>query len=259
MLQEERCSAYQQAQETLGRPLPPPPLGACVIPIVEQYLTLIGSGMHVLDVGCGSWDWIKCHCEKVGAHYEGVDVASEYFGRKVVSTRLENLAELSFGDEQFDVVIGNQTMAHWAEHGCTLRWGLHQCFRVCKPGGLVLLNTPIHFHGTREFMLGQIDVLRELFRPFSLQVTFEKWGSPSLPLPAYYPLPGYWRLRGKPPYVLDIRAVKDRPLPRGYDNRRATSGRTSQLLNYPLSYNVYRLLRKMRVIPKHTLANAQSE
>lgn len=39
MLVDERCSAYTKARETLGRELPPPPLGACIIPIVEESLS----------------------------------------------------------------------------------------------------------------------------------------------------------------------------------------------------------------------------
>lgn len=92
MLVENQCFAYFKALETLGRDLPPPPIGACMIPIVENYLLLIKSGMRVLDIGCGSWDLIKSHCEQVGAHYEGVDVQNEYFGKKTVATRIENLA-----------------------------------------------------------------------------------------------------------------------------------------------------------------------
>ena len=184
----------------------------------------------------------------MGASYEGIDVQAEYFGRKTVATRLENLAELSYPDAQFDRVIGNQTMEHWGEHGCSLRWGLYQCFRVLKESGELWLNVPIHFHGTSEFMLGRLDRIRELLRPFSNTVTLEKWGTPSDPLPLSFPYPGYWTLRRHPAYVLDIRAVKDRPLPDGYSNRGAASGRLAQMLYYPISYNVFRVLKKVGLI-----------
>jgi SAM-dependent methyltransferase len=236
MLVDEQCSAYTKATETLGRELPPPPLGACMIPIVEDYLSLIKQGMRVLDVGCGSWDVIKKHCESVGADYEGIDPQTEYFGKKTVATRIENLGELSFPENYFDLVIGNQTMEHWAENGCTLKWGLFQCFRVCKPQGRVLMNVPIHFHGTRTFMLGDLKKLERLFAPFSGQVSFYKWGYPSNPILSVYPYPRYSRLHNKPAYVLDIHAIKDRPLPKGYNNRGATSGAMAELLNYPVSF-----------------------
>ncbi|MHB1035277.1 MAG: class I SAM-dependent methyltransferase [Pirellulales bacterium] len=216
-----------------------------MIPIVEEYLSLINAGMQVLEIGCGSWDWIKRQCEQVGACYEGIDVQPEYFGKRVIATRIENLQHLSFEDERFDLVIGNQTMEHWAENGCTVLWGLYQCFRVCKAGGRVLMNVPIHFHGTRAFMLGEIDALRELFARFSSTVRLEEWGVPSDPLPPLFPHGGYWPLRRKPAYVLAVQAAKDRPMPARVGNRGASSGRMAQLLNYPFSYNVYRVLRKL--------------
>src|SRR5262245_36867881 len=82
MLVRNQCVAYRMAQYILRRELPPPPLGACMIPIVEDYFSFIQEGMRVLEIGCGSWDWIKCYCAKVGAYYEGLDTQTEYFGRK---------------------------------------------------------------------------------------------------------------------------------------------------------------------------------
>jgi len=211
---------------------------------VRGYLTQIKFGMRILDVGCGSWNQIKSHCARVGAQYEAIDVGREYFGKRVVATRLENLADLSFPPAYFDVVIGNQTMEHWAEYGCPTEWGLYQCFRVCKPGGRVLMNVPVHFHGTSDFMLGRIDKIEKLFARFSNAVSLESWGAPPGPIPIVMPYPGYDRLRSKPPFVLSIEAVKDLPTP---DSKRGFSptGRLAQLLNYPLSYNVYRVWRKV--------------
>jgi len=247
-LSDGQCRAYTRAKAMLRRPLSPPPLGACMIPITEDYLLFIEKGANVLDIGCGSWNMIKDYCDEVGAHYEGIDVLTEYHEKKTVATRIENLAQLSFENEQFDLVIGNQSMEHWAEYGCNLSWGLYQCFRVCKPGGRVVLNVPIHFHGTRTFMLGRIDKLRKLFTPFSSQVTFNQWGKPSDPLPQVYPYPGYPLLRKKPAYILDIQAIKNRPLPSGYNNHGATSGRLAEILRYPFSYNIYRILVKTGLI-----------
>jgi SAM-dependent methyltransferase len=248
MLSDNQCLAYDTAKETLGRPIPPPPLGGCTIPIVEDYLSLIQPGMRILEIGCGTWTLIKQHCNRIGATYEGIDTQAEYFGKPTIATRIENLAELSFPDDSFDLVIGNQTMEHWAEYGCSLEWGLHQCFRACKTGGMVLLNVPIHFHGTRIFMLGELARIEQLFAPFSDQVTLHPWGQKSEPLENLYPYPGYWKLRNHPAYVLDIQAVKDRALPSYSNNRYATRGYLAQLLNYPFSYNIYRVLSRMGLV-----------
>ena len=54
-------------------------------------------------------------------------------------------------------------------------------------------------------------------------------------------------MQDKPAYILDIQAVKDKPLPSKYNNRSTGKGRAAQLLNYPFSYNLYRVLRKLGV------------
>jgi SAM-dependent methyltransferase len=245
MLVDDECASFKVAEKTLGRIMPPPPIGGCAIPIVEDYLPMIKPGMRVLEVGCGAWGMIREHCEKVGAHFDGIDPFKEYFGKESVATRFENLAELSFPDEYFDIVIGNQTMEHWAEHGCTLEWGLYQCFRVCKPGGLVLMNVPIHYHGTEFFLLGKLDKIKDLFRPFSSHVEFHTWGFSSDPIPQYFPYPGYGKLKDKAAYNLDIHAVKTNILPTNFTNRGAAKGWVSRLKNNPPSYVFYRLLRRI--------------
>ena len=247
MLSGKECTAYGIAQQTLGRSIPGPPLGACMMPIVEEYKELIRPHMNVLEIGCGTWEAIRARCMEAQAHYEGIDTLAEYFGKKTIATRFENLADLSFPDETFDLVIGNQTMEHWGEHGCRLGWGLYQCFRTCRTGGSVLLNVPIHYHGTKPFVLGYISKLRELLARFSGSFSLTEWGRPSDPLPALYPFPGYWRLRGRPAYILDIRAVKARAVTDGWSNRGALKGRLAQIVNDPLSYNIYRMLRKTGV------------
>ncbi|MBM4293289.1 MAG: class I SAM-dependent methyltransferase [Deltaproteobacteria bacterium] len=253
-LQDQACAAHPLARSSLGRPLAPPPLGACFIPIVEGYLEYLRPGMRVLEVGCGSWERLRRHCQELGAHYEGIDTAAASFGRPTIATRLENLANLTFPDDSFDLVVGSQSMEHWPEYGCSLSWGLYQCFRVVKPGGRVLLNVPIHFHGARPFFLGERESIRQLLEPFSGQIVLEAWGHPSAPLPPLYPHPGYWRLRHRPAFHLDIQAVKDRALPRVIRRRGLNHQFLAKLLMYPPSYVMYVALRKMGFFPKLEIA-----
>ncbi|HXM45737.1 MAG TPA: class I SAM-dependent methyltransferase [Bryobacteraceae bacterium] len=241
---DSSCTAHGKASEVLARPLPPPPLGPCIIPITDGYLAQIGPGMRILDVGCGTYRAIRSYCQSVGAEYEGIDIGATYFGKPVVATRIENLADLSFPDECFDMVIGNQTMEHWAESGCSLRWGLYQCFRVCKPNGRVLMNVPIHFHGTREFLLGRTEAIRRYFGEFSSTVCFEAWGVPSTPIPPLVYFPWYMPRLSKPAFILDIQATKDKPLPVGVRRGFRATGRLAELRNYPVSYNIHRVFRK---------------
>jgi len=238
------CTAHKKAVEELARPLPPPPLGSCMIPIIEGYLAQISPGMRILDVGCGTHRAIQSYCQTVGAEYEGIDIEATYFGKPVIATRMENLADLSFPNEFFDIVIGNQTMEHWAESGCSLRWGLYQCFRVCKPNGRVLMNVPMHFHGRREFLLGRTDAIKRYFGEFSSTVRYEAWGIPSAPVPRLVCFPRYLPQLSKPAFVLDIQATKDKPVPSGVTRGFRATGRLAELRNYPVSYNIHRVLRK---------------
>lgn len=248
MLQDGGCSAHALARKSLNRPIERPPIGACMIPIVEGYLREIQAGMSVLEVGCGTWDAVRSHCRKVGAYYDAIDSEVDYYGEPAIATRIENLSDLSFVDEAFDVVIGTQCMEHWAENGCSLRWGLHQCFRVCKHGGKVMLNVPIHYHGTRHFLLGDIGSIQRLFETYSTQVTLEEWGNPPDPLPPFYTYEHYWPLVGKHAYNLDIKAVKDRPMRQDSPRRWRLNRFLSRMVNYPLSFNMYRLLCKLGII-----------
>jgi SAM-dependent methyltransferase len=241
-LVDNQCNAHLTAEQNLQRVVPPPPIGGCEVPIVQTYLELIKPGMRVLEVGCGAWGMIRDRCMEVGAHFEGIDAETEYFGVKSVATRFENLADLSFADDSFDLVIGNQTMEHWAEYGCRTEWGLYQCFRVCKPGGQVLLNVPIHYHGTRLFLLGHVDRIHALFEPFSQSIVMEEWGKICTPLPPYHAHPEYSRLKDKSAYNIDIRATKDRSLPQGYSNHGAIAGWQAKYFGNPKSYVLYRLL-----------------
>lgn len=213
---------------------------------MEAYAASIDSEHRVLEVGCGSWSRLRDRCLEVGADYQGIDGAESVTS---VATRFENLADLSFPDETFDFVVGTQSMEHWAEYGCSLEWGLYQCFRACRPGGRVLMNVPIHFHGTSEFILGRLDRLRTLFDRYSGDVQFEEWGRDSDPIPSYFPYPGYLPLRRRPAYILDIHATRDRDLPPPPSNT-ARVGLLGKLQAKPASYVLYSAGCRMLGVPR---------
>jgi SAM-dependent methyltransferase len=237
-----RCTAYDEVSQTAGRDIPPHPFSGCIIPIVEGYMALIKSGMRVLEIGCGTWSKIKDRCDDAGASYDAIDVAAEYYGKPTVATRIENLADLSFEKDQFDLVIGNQTLEHWGEYGCRTLWGLQRCFDVTKMGGQVIMNVPIHFHGVDPFLSGRMDAIRALFGPFSNSVELIEWGKDSAPLLPYFAHPRYTPLQQKQAYTLDIRAKKDKVADRRFDRGFAPNGRLAQAINTPPSYVLHQIL-----------------
>jgi SAM-dependent methyltransferase len=215
------------------------------VPIAESYCELIKPGMRVLEIGCGSWSRIKDRCDEVGAHYDGVDVIDEYYGKKTVATRLENVAALSFDDDSFDLVIGNQTLEHWAEYGCRTDWGLQQCFRVMKPGGSLLMNVPMYFHGVTPFLMGKTDEIRAMIAPFSSTAELIHWGAETAPLKPHFSHPKYAPLKDKVAHILDIRATKDKPFKATWTNQSAANGFLARLLNNPPSYVLYQGLARI--------------
>jgi SAM-dependent methyltransferase len=92
---------------------------ACVVAICQEYSRLIAPGMRVLEIGCGTWSPIRQHCQQFGARWEGIDANEFYYGERTIATRIESVEDLSFPDETFDIVVGNQTLEHWNEFGAS--------------------------------------------------------------------------------------------------------------------------------------------
>jgi len=109
-------------------------------PLFEAMMsaTGIGSGKHVLDIGCGaghSTALIKAS----GASVIGVDAAQglvDYANKTFagVDFRVGGMEDMAFGDDEFDVVFA----ANAVQYAADLETALRELKRVCKPGGLVV-------------------------------------------------------------------------------------------------------------------------
>lgn len=193
---------------------------ACTVAISHEYCSLIAPNTKVLEVGCGTWSPIRDQCLRIGASWEGVDATEYANGVRSLATRIESVEDISFPDETFDLVLGNQTLEHWNEFGCRPERGLWQCFRVCKVGGIVAMNFPIGFHGARIFVEGDLSSIRNLFEPFSSEISMTSWRKNSFPLPHVNLLQGFKHVPGDTTtYQLDVRAVRNEglsPPPKAY-------------------------------------------
>lgn len=244
-LEDDRCSAVSCSSS--GGPVSD--VRQCVLAIVEDYRTLVGAGLKVLEIGCGTDPAMRDHCRIAGAAWEGVDASAKYRGRASLATRVESVEDLSFPDEHFDLVIGNQTLEHWEESGCRLELGIWQCYRVCKVGGMLLFNFPVRFHGSRRFLEGDIESITKIFRSFSHEIAVEFWGRDKSPLKSVNRqkvVPHRFQGREKgDAFQVDLRVIRRDgipPRPTGYLVR---SRNIRDTLDHRLSYLCWRLYKNL--------------
>jgi 2-polyprenyl-3-methyl-5-hydroxy-6-metoxy-1,4-benzoquinol methylase len=107
-----------------------------------RFMTLSGqpSG-RLLDVGCGGGRFLN-RMKKRGWQVEGTDF-DEQATRKVsarygIKTHVGDLTQCALPADSFDVITMSQTIEHLYDPLATL----HECLRILKPGGLLVMTTP---------------------------------------------------------------------------------------------------------------------
>lgn len=100
--------------------------------------TEIGSGKHVLDIGCGAGHSTAL-IRAAGASVVGVDAAQglvDYANKTFdgIEFRVGGMENMEFGDDEFDVVFAANSVQYAADLGTALG----ELKRVCKPGGLIV-------------------------------------------------------------------------------------------------------------------------
>lgn len=86
----------------------------------------------VLDYGCGDKPYQPLF-ESFSIAYVGADIA----GSETADVQFDPGASLPYEDGTFDIVFSTQVLEHVAE----VTAYLDECFRILKPGGLLLLTT----------------------------------------------------------------------------------------------------------------------
>jgi 2-polyprenyl-3-methyl-5-hydroxy-6-metoxy-1,4-benzoquinol methylase len=99
-----------------------------------------GNPGKILDIGCGVGYFLRVAHER-GWGVAGVDLdraAVDIARQHGIDVRWETVEDMSFSDEEFDVV----TMFNVIEHLPAPQIALKEIRRVLKPGGLFVLETP---------------------------------------------------------------------------------------------------------------------
>ncbi|MEK7811592.1 MAG: class I SAM-dependent methyltransferase [Pseudomonadota bacterium] len=119
---------------------------------ILRYMTLAHEPIgKLLDVGCGGGRFLN-RMQKRGWKVEGSDF-DEQAARKVthkyaIKTHVGDLSHCKLPADNFDVITMSQTIEHLYIPNTTL----HECLRILKPGGLLILTTPnAESMGANEF------------------------------------------------------------------------------------------------------------
>ena len=138
-------SAKRGSQETQGRLWGVEPDGWASqerkhAPLFQAMMeaTGLGPGKNVLDVGCGAGH-SSGMINAAGATVVGVDAAQgmvDYARAAFTSIEFQvgGIEDLSFGDNEFDVVFAANSLQYAAD----LNGALRELERVCKPDGLIV-------------------------------------------------------------------------------------------------------------------------
>jgi 2-polyprenyl-3-methyl-5-hydroxy-6-metoxy-1,4-benzoquinol methylase len=95
---------------------------------------------RLLDVGCGSGEWLVTMCE-LGWRVEGIDFDEDAVGvakQKGLDVRCGTLEQQNFPDGIFDAVTLNHVIEHLPDPKRTIL----ECARILKPDGKLVIFTP---------------------------------------------------------------------------------------------------------------------
>lgn len=184
------------------------PIRRCTLAMLERHMGLF-EDKDVLEVGCGPLSPItEAFCRRHRTRYVGLDPARlpvfevpwlplrglqrRLFARLVpwgLHRRsphrrfvLDRFPSARLRPGSFDLVYGSSTIEHWhedlADREATIeayRAAIRECFRLLRPGGVLMLDAPLFVHGNRWFMRGDVAMLEAFFGDEWSSVTFEHW------------------------------------------------------------------------------------
>lgn len=171
------------------------PIRKCVVSSVEAHLNN-AEDKSVLEIGFGRFSLGRTLVRRSGGIWTGVDPhQSKDNSPRIGHGCYGHAAEIPFADETFDMVFGVQSFEHWGQRvsAAAMRpseYGecLEEICRVLKPGGILYLDAPIHFHGHEMFIMGDLEKIRGLFDGECwVDLHLERWRFHHEPLEAYLP------------------------------------------------------------------------
>lgn len=151
-------------------------------PLLRDIQLAIGSyaSGNVLDIGCGNKPYEKMFHGLIES-YIGCDVIQSSESKVDVISEATNIP---LADSSFDTIFSTQVIEHVGDHDKMLK----EAFRLCKPGGCVIMSGPMYWPLHEE----PHDYFR--FTKYGFQLIFERAGFKILEIKANG---GSWALLGQ--------------------------------------------------------------
>ncbi|MDA3855184.1 MAG: class I SAM-dependent methyltransferase [Candidatus Woesearchaeota archaeon] len=150
-----------------------------------EYLSKQKKEVSVLEIGCGSWSYLKENLPK-NVKWHGIDPLDIKDGKKSIATKKGSVEKIPYNDNMFDFVFSNQSMEHWIEYGVTFNKALSEISRILKIKGEAHINVPIFRHGHKVFVKGDKKEIINLFDSKSWKIEkYEEWRKDPRPLEIY--------------------------------------------------------------------------
>lgn len=170
------------------------PLRKCSIAAIEAHLN-DARGEEVLEIGFGRLATARNLVRRSGGRWTGIDPGQPRKRQaRLGRGGYGHAAAIPFPDQTFDRVFGIQTLEHWGQKVNARRKPSKyaDCFeevlRVMKPGAVLYLDAPMHFHGHEMFIMGDLPRIQALFDEARWQdIVFERWRLDHAPLEPYPP------------------------------------------------------------------------
>ncbi|MQG38396.1 MAG: class I SAM-dependent methyltransferase [SAR202 cluster bacterium] len=162
------------------------PIRKCIITSLEKHLSPI-QNQTICEIGCGAWSFAKDIVEKNNCTWLGIDpLEYDSMGRKTIRTHPGTANSIPLPSNHVDVVLATQSLEHWYEYRTTFKSGFSEMHRILKPGGILIMNFPIHLHGHSIFLKGNINKIKHLWSPYLwTKIHFEEWRKDYQPLEVY--------------------------------------------------------------------------
>jgi len=165
-------------------------LRSCITASTEYHLR-DAKGLRILEIGCGESSFARSVIEELGGTWIGLDQRAGKGSAASVRSIAARIPEIPFLDSSLDGIFGIQTIEHWEDiftpGDLTYAQALDDIWRALKPGGWAYFDAPIHLHGAKPFIRGDLKAIHAIFEESKWSnVKLTGWRRQTAPLKPHF-------------------------------------------------------------------------